>query len=192
MTTRNEILQYVIDEYYDRDIQKASDISGYSKARIANWLSGKSEPQKVTIQYFLQRIFVPEFQVIAEYAEFDSDKALQTQLKTMLGEHATAPGIYAFYDALGNLIYLGKATKLMGEIASAMKRNVEVKFPKGIKNKPQGRTQVVKYISAYDVGNYRWNDFPKHVESLMLRISKPLLNKNIGFLGKVLHQPKEA
>lgn len=50
--------------------------------------------------------------------------------------------------------------------------------------------EVVRYISAYDVGTVDWDDFPKHVESLVLRISKPKLNTNIGTLRKAHIQPK--
>ena len=95
----------------------------------------------------------------------------------MLGEQANDTGIYAFYDSMGNLIYLGKATKLIAEITSAINRTVHIAFPKGVKSAPRIRTQIVKYLSAYDVGTVKWNDFSKHVESLILRLSKPILNK---------------
>ncbi|MBU2786255.1 hypothetical protein HAP93_10865 [Acidithiobacillus ferriphilus] len=192
MTTRAEILQYIVDQYFGGDLKKTAEISGYTQAQIANWLSGKRNPQKNTIEYLIQCAFIPEFKVIAEFAEFDNQKAVQTQLKAILGEHAQDPGIYAFYDSMGNLLYLGKATKLLGEISSAINRVVHIAFPKGVKIAPKNRTEIVKYISAYDVGAVKWNDFPKHVESLILRISKPLLNKNIGSLAKAYKQPKET
>ncbi|OGS75054.1 MAG: hypothetical protein A2Z94_06845 [Gallionellales bacterium GWA2_55_18] len=192
MTTRTEILQYIIDEYFDSDPKKAAEISGYKQAQIAGWLSGKLNPQKNTIEYLIQCAFIPEFKVIAEFAEFDNQKALLTQLKSILGNHAQDPGVYAFYDSMGNLLYLGKATKLLGEISSAINRTVHIAFPKGVKSAPKTRMEIVKYISAYDVGAVKWSDFPKHVESLILRISKPLLNKNIGGLKKAHKQPKET
>jgi hypothetical protein len=191
MATRSDVLNYVVQEYYGGDVGKASDISGYSKAQINGWLAGKREPQKSTIEYLIQCAFVPEFRVIAEFVEFDPNRALQTQLKAMLGEHANDPGIYAFYDSMGNLIYLGKAKKLIAEITSAINRTVHIAFPKGVKSAPKVRTQIVKYVSAYDVGTVKWNDFPKHVESLILRISKPILNKNIGNLEKATKAPNE-
>ena len=191
MTTRTDILQYIVDEYFDGDTKKTAEISGYTQAQIAGWLSGKRIPQKNTIEYLIQCAFIPEFKVIAEFAEFDKQKALQTQLKTILGGHVEDPGIYAFYDSLGNLIYLGKAKKLLPEITSAINRKIHIAFPKGVNSTPKTRTEIVKYISAYDVGAVKWNDFPKHVESLILRISKPLLNKNIGSLEKAHKQPKE-
>lgn len=192
MTSRSEVLQYIISEYYSGDTSRAAEMSGYKKTTIENWISGNRIPQKNTLEYFIQCAFVPEFKVISEFAEFESQKPLQTQLKSILGAHSNDPGIYAFYDSMGNLIYIGKATKLLSEISSAIKRPIHIVFPRGVKNVPQCRTEIVRYISAYDVGGARSSDFPRHVESLILRISKPLLNKNIGSLSKAYKQPKDA
>jgi hypothetical protein len=167
-------------------------VSGYSKAQMSSWLSGSRAPQKQTIEYLIQCAVMPEFKVIAEYAQFSGSDALQTQFKTILKDHTQSPGLYAFYDALGGLLYVGKATKLMPEMISAIKRTVHIDFPKGVKVRPSSRIEVVRYVSAYDVGSAKWDDFPKHVESLLLRISKPRLNKNIGFLARAHVQPKEA
>lgn len=192
MVTRSEVLNYIVDEYYDGSPETAASASGYSVNQIKNWISGSRNPQKNTIEYLIQCAFVPEFKVIVEYAEFNYQAPLQTQLKKMLGAHTLNPGIYAFYDSMGNLLYLGKATKLLSEMSSAINRKVHVTFPKGVLNTPKLRTEIVKYISAYDVGVVKWTDFPKHVESLILRISKPLLNKNIGSLQKAHQPPKET
>ena len=108
----------------------------------------------------------------------------------MLGEHTKDPGICAFYDSFGNLVYLGKATSLMAEISSALSRAVTINFPKGVKRVPETRKEVIKFISAYDVGATDWGDYSKHVESIILHISKPTLNKNIGSLGKAFKAPK--
>ncbi len=40
----------------------------------------------------------------------------------------------------------------------------------------------VRYLSAYEVRKSEAGDNARHVESLILRISKPRLNKNIGTL----------
>lgn len=190
MISRSDVLKYIISDYYQNDIDRAAELSGYKKSTIENWISGLRTPQKVTLEYFIQCAFVPEFKVISEFSEFESEKPLQTQLKSILGHHANHPGIYAFYDSMGNLIYIGKATRLLSEISSAIKRPIHIGFPKGVKKIPKCRSEIVKYISAYDVGGARSSDFPRHVESLILRISKPLLNKNIGFLSKAYKQPK--
>lgn len=192
MSSRSEILNFIVFEYYQSNVEKASYITGYAKAKIKSWLSGEIIPQKATITYFLQCAFVPEFRVIAEYEEFSHSHALQTQLKKILGEHCSDSGIYAFYDSLGNLIYLGKAKKLQAEITSALNRPFHINLPKGVKNPPESRKEIVRFISAYDVGATSWGDYPKHVESLLLRISKPLLNKNIGTLERAYKVPKEA
>jgi len=192
MTSRSDILAFVIKEYFRGEAKRAAFITGYSIARINAWSSGASTPQKATLQYFLQCAFVPEFRVIAEYARFDHTSPLQTQLKKILGEHTADPGIYAFYDSLGNLVYLGKATQLLAEMTSALNRPVTITFPKGVRQPPETRKEVVRFVSAYDVGAAEWGDYPKHVESLILRISKPLLNKNIGTLDKAYKIPKEA
>ncbi|MFM9900833.1 MAG: hypothetical protein ACKVOT_07440 [Polaromonas sp.] len=191
MASRSEFFQFIIEEYYKNDLKHAAFVTGYSAAAINAWSSGKKTPQKATISYFLQCAFVPEFRVITEYSEFDPHVAVQTQLKKMLGEHTKDPGIYAFYDSFGRLVYLGKATSLMAEIISALGRPVTISFPKGVKHLPETRKEVIKFISAYDVGATDWGDYPKHVESLILRISKPILNKNIGSLDKAFKMPKD-
>lgn len=188
MNQRKIVLQYIINEYFGGNLKKAAYQSGYSAGQISKWLDGEHVPQKATIEYLIQCAFVPEFCVIAEFAQFESSKPLQTQLKAILGEHIDHPGLYAFYDSLGNLVYVGKAANLLNEISSAINRDVHISFPKGVKRKPIKRAEIVKYLSAYDVGSVKWTDFPKHVESLLLRISKPLLNKNIGRLEKA-HKP---
>jgi len=192
VTTRTSVLQYVIDEYFGKSVEKAASASGYTVRQLSDWLSGVRNPQKQTIEHLIQCVFVPEFRVVAEYGDFDSDKAVLGQLKQLLKGYEKKPGIYAFYDSMANLLYVGKAKELLGETYAAIRRDVHVEFPKGIKAKPLTRVEIVRYISAYDVGDYKWQDFPKHVESLLLRISKPPLNKNIGFLDRAHTQPKDA
>ncbi|WP_020183298.1 hypothetical protein [Methylotenera sp. 1P/1] len=189
MTKRNEVLNYLIQTYYKSDVSLASDITGCSVTQINDWLTGEIQPRKDTIDYFIHCVFTPEFKVIIEYGLFNQDKNVLTQIKDLLKGHEKSAGIYAFYDSAANLIYLGKASNLLTEIYDAIRREVHVAFPKGVENKPNKRHEIVRYISAYDVGKSLWVDYPKHVESLILRISKPLLNKNIGGLQKVLVAP---
>ena len=184
MATRSEVLQYIVDNYYGGSIDRVCELTGCAKAHLKLWMSGERMPQKQTIDYLIHCAVVPEFRVIVEYGEFDKHLKLQTQLKKLLGGHAGKPGLYAFHDAMGKLLYIGKATTLLAEITQRIKAAVHVEFPKGVKTKPTSRVEVVRYISAYDVGDVTWNDYPKHVESLLLRISKPPLNKNIGYLGR--------
>ncbi len=192
MTKRSDFFDFVVREYYGNSNQKAASASGYHVNVIAAWRSGERNPQRSTIEYFIHKALIPEFRVIAEFAPFDHTKPLLTQLKAILGGHTNDCGIYAFYDALGNLLYIGKATRLLGEINSAICRKIEVTFPRGAQHRPEVRKEVVRYISAYDVGNTTFTDYPKHVESLILRISKPPLNKNIGALNRAYKEPVEA
>jgi hypothetical protein len=46
----------------------------------------------------------------------------------------------------------------------------------------KAKRDVVRYISAYSIPASDQADYAKHVEALILRISKPRLNKNIGNL----------
>ncbi len=192
MANRSEFFDYVINAYYEKSSAEAAKKTGYTVARIDKWRTGALTPQKDTIDYFINVALVPEFKVIAEFHPFDHTDPVQTQLKKMLGSHKNVSGIYAFYDALGNLLYLGKATNLLAEIVSALNRAITVKFPSGIKATPKTRKEVVAYISAYDVGMSSQDDYPKHVESLILRISKPPFNKNIGTLNRAIKEPTAA
>jgi len=190
MTERKAVLNYLIDTYCDGDVTKAAKMSGYASRQIREWLSGDRKPHNDTIEYFIHCIFTPEFKVIVEYGEYNPTGAVLTQLRALLKGHVERPGIYAFYDSMANLLYIGKATKLLSEACAAINREVHVSFPKGVKSKPKKRHEIVRYISAYDAGSSEWLDYPKHVESLILRISKPTLNKNIGSLEKALPAPR--
>ncbi|MCA6128692.1 hypothetical protein [Thalassolituus oleivorans] len=192
MEPRNILLKYLVDEYFGGDLDRASDTTGYSSNQLNDWINGNKQPQKQTVEYFMHKLFVPEFKVIVEYGEFDHTQDVRPQLRTLFKNHERGMGIYAFYDAFANLIYIGKATNLLEECYSAIRRDVPVKFPAGIKKTPEKRYEVVRYISAYDVGESNWVDYPKHVESLILRISKPVLNKQIGFLEKAFIPPSES
>ena len=89
-----------------------------------------------------------------------------------------------------NLIYLGKAsTNIKSEVYQQLKKPLGISFNKAVKTAPQGRWQVVKFISAYEVPKVDHLDYPKHVEALMLRIAKPIGNKVIGSL-RVATPPK--
>jgi hypothetical protein len=46
MTTRNQILQYLIDEYYEGDAAKASEATGFIKAQFDAWRSKQRVPRK--------------------------------------------------------------------------------------------------------------------------------------------------
>ena len=192
MEQRNIVVQYLINEYMNGDIRKTTELTGYTEQQIQSWFDGTRCPQKQTIEYLIHSMFVPEFKVVVEFEEFDPAEEVKPQLRRMFEGHEQQAGIYAFYDSMANLLYIGKATNLLEECYSAIRRNVPVAFPAGVKKKPDKRHEVVRYISAYDVGESNLIDYPRHVESLMLRISKPILNKQIGYLDRAYTQPEES
>lgn len=182
MNERIVILKYLFNQYFKGDIDEMAEVTGYSQSVISGWIKGNVVPNHTTIEYIISCIFTPEFTVVEEFYEIDSSKPILTQLKEMYKGHEHRSGIYAFYDSMANLLYVGKAINLLEETYSAISRPSEIHFPAGIKNKNVKRNQVVKYISAYDIKSFDTFDYPKHVESLILRISKPRMNKQIGIL----------
>lgn len=183
---KQEFITYVFNHYFNGDFDHFVSVTGYSAAQMRNWLSGKLSPRKATLDYILHRKFSPDFQIVCEFKEIDGNTPTLPQIRKYLGNHSEEPGIYAFYDARAQLLYIGKAKKLLQEIyAALMARADVVTFPSGINNKVRPRWQLVTYFSAYSVPSDSHRDHPKHVESLMLRVSKPPLNKHIGKLDKV-------
>jgi hypothetical protein len=184
MSDRNAVFNYVLSEHFSSDVDRMAEMTGFSQGDLISWRDGVKVPQRRTVEYLLNAVYTPEFTVIEEFYSFDSTEAVLPQLRTMYKGHEERSGIYAFYDSMLNLIYIGKAKNLLDETYSAIRREFEVLFPAGIKNRIVHRYEVVKYISAYDVKIFDGFDYPKHVESLILRISKPAMNKQIGILAR--------
>ena len=184
MNERCNVLKYLLEQHFNNDINKMVDEIGYNSTVIKEWVDGSVVPHHSTLTFIQSCIFTPEFSVVKEFYEIDASEPILTQLREMYEGHEHHSGIYAFYDSMTNLLYVGKATILLDETYSALRRDAEISFPAGIKNKTIMRHQVVKYISAYDVKLFENFDYPKHVESLILRISKPRMNKQIGILDR--------
>jgi len=182
MSERTVVFNYLFIEKYGACSQKVRERTGYSESQINKWASGDIVPNKITLDYITMCMYTPEFKVVKEFYEINPSEKIKTQLNAMFEGHENRAGVYAFYDAMANLLYVGKATNLLQETYLAIRREDLVKFPAGIKNKMQKRFELVKYVSAYDVETNEHWDYPKHVESLILRISKPRLNKQIGIL----------
>lgn len=185
-TTRNDIVRYLVDEHYANSPGEAAKASGFTKRQIEDWIDGFSKPQKANVSRLMHQTFVPEFKVIIEYKPIElsgNARSISSQLTVMLKGYTRSSGIYAFYDSMSNLVYLGKSDgNLLGECYQQLRAPVKgAVFPKGA-IQPKRRTDVVRYISAYHVRSSDHQDHAKHVESLILRISKPHLNKNIGTL----------
>ena len=187
----NAVIRYAVKKHFGGKLNVATEVTGYSAQQIKTWLEGTRKPRDATVEYFLSVAMITEFAVVCEFKDFRSDAPTRTQVRNMLNGHHDSPGLYAFFDSMGRPLYVGKAKKLATEIISALARDVtNLSFPKGI-SAPAKRSELVSYISAYHVGNYSHIDYPKHVESLILRIAKPSLNKNIGLLYAAIPKKPE-
>ena len=192
MSDSNAVIRFAIKNYFEGDISKAAAATYYTTAQLRRWVGDEVAARATTARYFMAGALIPQFRVVCEHAPFNATEAVSTQIAAMLKDHTSRPGVYAFYDSFCNLVYVGKAnSSLKAEIVSALGRSVDVSFPITSK-KPDTRRQVVKYISAYDVGGMDHSDYPKHVESLILRLAKPILNKQVGRLTTVLPKKPEG
>jgi hypothetical protein len=186
MVSRNDIVEYLVEEFYDHEAAKAAKATGYTKQQLDWWLTKKHQPQKANVSRLIFFAVVPEFKVITEFALFRKPTkrvTLHRRLAIILAGHETASGLYAFYDSMANLIYLGKTDgNMLSEVYQQIKAKISAGIlPKAISTDAK-RQDVVRYISAYSVPTSDHADYAKHVEGLILRISKPRLNKNLGTL----------
>lgn len=183
---KQEFINYLFEHYFHSDAKRFAEMTGYSELQLQHWCSGKQSPRKATLDYIMHCRFSPDFQIVCEFKETGNEKPTKAKIKKLLTNHYDEPGIYAFYDSRAQLLYVGKATKLGQEIGAALTGRVDlVILPSGNRNREKTRWELVTYISAYSVPSSSHRDHPKHVESLILRISKPPLNKQIGRLTKV-------
>jgi hypothetical protein len=186
MVTRNDIVKYLVDEFYGRDAANAAKATGHTKQQLDWWLTNKHQPHKINVSRLLFHSVVPEFKMITEFALITKPTkavSLHKRLATILAGHEKASGLYVFYDSMANLIYLGKTD---GKMLSEVYQQIKTGIPGGILPKAVSanakRLDVVRYISAYSIPTSDHADYAKHVEGLILRISKPRLNKNVGRL----------
>ncbi len=105
------------------------------------------------------------------------------RLSTNLARHKKASGLYAFYDLMADLIHLGKPTATCRArcISRSKPKYSGGILPEAISDDAK-RVDVVRYISAYSIPTSDHAGYAKHVEGLILRVSKPRLNKNLGSL----------
>lgn len=188
----NATIRFAVGNYFDGNISQAAERTGYTQNQIKKWINDEIRPHVDTTRYFMSIALIPEFMIVCEHHTFDDTESISSQLKAMLNGHHNSPGIYVFYDSLCEPIYLGKAnTSLQTEITSALIRPISLSYPKTISSPPAKVKELVKYISAYDVAGKEHSDYPKHVESLVLRINKPKLNKQLGTLTKLIPKKPE-
>ena len=187
------LIGYLIQEYFDGDSARIAEHTGYSRTQIEAWRNRERKPQKATLRWLLSATLAPEFKVVAEFVPFEISKEseIRKSIKGALSGHDHKAGIYAFYDSMCNVSYIGKASSgFLGEMYQQLRAPLGVKFPKAVKHAPLKRWQAVRYVSAYEIPNVDHLDYPKHVEALVLRLSKPIGNKVLGTLTRA-SPPKE-
>ena len=192
----SELVRFLEDDYFGGDRSRFGDHTGYTKQQIGAWADGVRKPQKATIRYLLSTVLAPELKIVCEFVPLTiaAEKDIAPSLKRALAKHHDSKGIYAFYDSLCNLFYVGKtaATRgLLGEMYQQLKNPLGIAFPAALAKPPKARWQATAFVSAYEVPLVDHLDYPKHVESLLLRISKPVGNKKLGTLDTV-RPPREA
>jgi len=190
----SELVQYLLSEYFNGDIDLFAKHVGYGKGQLKSWKDGRTRPQSKTIRWILSSVLTPNFSAICEYSVFDckSESEISSRLGEIFGAHEPMGGIYAFYDSMCNLIYLGKASsKLRAEMYQQLRANLGVQFPNAIKLAPKKRWQATAYVSANEIPNVDHIDYPKHVEAIILRLSKPIGNKILGKIPRK-HPPQET
>lgn len=187
------LVNYLIEEYFESDAGAFAKQVGYTKQQVGTWRTGKRKPQKATIRWLLSATIAPEFKVAAEFVpvKFVTKSEILPQLSAALKEHGNMAGVYAFYDSMCSLIYVGKASsKLITEMYQQLRNPLGIKFPRAVVNAPAERWEAVRYVSAYEIPIIEHLDYPKHVEALVLRLSKPIGNKILGKLERSA-PPKE-
>jgi hypothetical protein len=186
-TFESQLVEYLVHQYFDGNRADFAERSGYYKGQVDSWIEARTKPQKATMRWLLSSAIAPEFRVAAEFKHVDFDKIedIRPTLNKMLGVHKKQSGVYAFYDSMCSVVYVGKASNgFLGEMYQQLKGPLGVAFPKAVKGAPTRRWQVVKYVSAYEIPAVDHLDYPRHVESLVLRLSKPIGNKVLGSLQR--------
>jgi hypothetical protein len=176
---------HLIDEYYGGNVDAFAARVGYTKQQIGTWCSGKRKPQKATLRWLLSTTIAPEFKVAAEFkpVSFATKASIRPTMRDVLSGHADNSGVYAFYDSMCAVVYIGKASKSFHvEMCQQLEGPLGIKFPKAVAKAPSSRWQAVSYVSAYEIPSVDHLDYPKHVEALVLRLSKPIGNKVLGIL----------
>jgi hypothetical protein len=183
-----ELVSYLINTYFDKDLAKFSAHTGYTKQQINSWHNGQRKPQAATLRWLISTTIAPEFQVVCEFKPVSiyQKKNISSELTKALGGHGAKFGVYAFYDSMCNVVYVGKAsTNLQSEMYQQLRAKLDISFPRAVKSAPVERWQVAKYVSAYEIPEVEHLDYPKHVEALVLRLSKPVGNKVLGNLTHI-------
>lgn len=189
----SSLIDYLINEYFDGNSAEFAKYTKYSKQQVDAWRKGDRKPHKSTIRWMLSATLAPEFKVVAEFVPFEitNESGIRSSLTETLSGHTKNAGIYAFYDSMCNVLYIGKASSsFLDEMYQQLRAPLSLKFPRAVTHAPVKRWQAVKYVSAYEIPYVDHLDYPKHVEALVLRLSKPIGNKVLGTLNRA-SPPKE-
>lgn len=181
------LVDYLVREHFHGDSGEFARHTGYSKQQIEYWRAGSKKPQKSTLRWLLSATIAPEFRVAVEFEPIDivGRNEISKVLREALNGHEKNTGVYAFYDSMCNVLYVGKASTGFGqEMYQQLRAPLGIGFPRAVTNAPSERWMAVKYISAYEIPKVDHLDYPKHVESLVLRLSKPVGNKVLGTLKR--------
>ena len=181
-----ELIDYLVCEYFDDDEKRFSARTNYTLQQVRSWRAGTKKPQAATLRWLLSATLAPEFSVACEFkkVKLNTKSEISSELAVALGTHASKCGVYAFYDSMCNVIYVGKASSnLKNEMYQQLRAPLGVGFPKAVKSSPTERWEATSYVSAYEIPQVEHLDYPKHVEALTLRLSKPIGNKVLGTLS---------
>jgi hypothetical protein len=68
MVSRNDVVRYLVDEFYGGDAAKAARATGHTKQQVDWWIKGKHQANKRNVSKLIFFAVVPEFKVITEFA----------------------------------------------------------------------------------------------------------------------------
>src|SRR6202795_1221851 len=112
MNDRNEAVRFLVNVYFGGDAAKAASAAGFSKQQVTNWVNGSNQPQTSIVKQLVHAAAAPAFRLIVEFEPInfpDGDKGLHGRINELLSGHEKASGLYAFYDSMAQLIYIGKS-----------------------------------------------------------------------------------
>lgn len=144
----------------ETDAKGLATATGKQVSNVSQYLSGKKTPGRRASLTAARHL--AEWRVVTHFEV--------SPISSPLSLLPTAGGIYVLYDSGGNVIYLGQAKSLKGEIKATLERatNFPVRSaPKlSVKKKPLYR-DLATYFSVYEVHSPRLRH---NLEALLLRV----------------------
>jgi hypothetical protein len=74
MLSRNDIVKYLVDEFYDGDAGAAAKATGHTKQQLNWWLTKKHQPHKINVSRLIFYAVIPQFKVITEFTLQKADQ----------------------------------------------------------------------------------------------------------------------